>query len=115
MQTYDTTGAAKVLHVDPNTITDLINAGEIPAAKIGRNWVITEEHLTAYLLNAIDKQTSERRDKIEQGNIPKRTASEISQARKKHPRGYRPALPDLPTQLEANNGQTEKSNKQKNI
>lgn len=96
MQTYDTDGAAALLHVDRDTVLQLINAGELPAAKIGRNWVVTEEHLSEYLRCVIDKQTSARRDAVQQGGIPQRTRSEVSNTRRPRKRGEIPDLPDLP-------------------
>lgn len=96
MQTYDADGAANILHVDRDTVLDLINTGDLPAAKIGRSWVIAEDHIAAYLHEVIARQTRERRDAIEQGGAPQRTRSEISQVRKTRKRGVKPDLPPLP-------------------
>lgn len=61
MNTLNTTQAAEVLKVHPNTVESLINEGVIPAAKIGRAWVMMTEHVMKYLENQIIQQTAQRR------------------------------------------------------
>lgn len=59
--TLNTTEAADLLKVHPNTVERLINDGVIPAAKIGRAWVMLKAHVLQYLENKIIQETSVRR------------------------------------------------------
>lgn len=61
MDTLNTTQAAEVLKVHPKTVEDLIHEGFIPAAKIGRAWVMMTAHVMKYLENQIIQQTAARR------------------------------------------------------
>lgn len=60
MQTLNTVEAASVLKVHRKTVEDLINNGTIPAAKIGRSWVMLERDVLAYVTNQISQQTAKR-------------------------------------------------------
>lgn len=60
MSTLDLTGAAKRMYVHENTVVRLITAGEIPAAKIGRAWVMREADIDDYVQRQIDLQTASR-------------------------------------------------------
>lgn len=60
MSTLNTTEAAKALKVHENRVLKLIDDGEIPAAKIGRAWVMLERDVLQYLENQILKQTAQR-------------------------------------------------------
>lgn len=53
--------AAAFLRADRTTVMALIPSGELPAAKIGRPWVILKSDLVDYLRKESAKQTSERR------------------------------------------------------
>jgi excisionase family DNA binding protein len=53
--------AAEALKVHPKTVERLINEGIIPAAKVGRAWVMMTVHVMKYLEDQIIKQTAERR------------------------------------------------------
>lgn len=53
-------GAAEILHVHPKTVEDLIRAGEIPAGKVGRAWVMMTRDVLAYVEKLIISQTAER-------------------------------------------------------
>lgn len=61
MDTLNVKQAAEVLKVHPNTVERLINDGTIPAAKIGRAWVMLKAHVMAYLEDQVMKQTAARR------------------------------------------------------
>ncbi|WP_081311583.1 helix-turn-helix domain-containing protein [Ralstonia pickettii] len=53
-------GAAEILHIHPNTVVDLITNGQIPAAKVGRAWVMMTRDVLAYVERLIIAQTAER-------------------------------------------------------
>lgn len=61
MDTLNIAQAAEVLKVHPKTVEDLIRDGAIPAAKIGRAWVMMTAHVMKYLENEIIQQTAARR------------------------------------------------------
>jgi excisionase family DNA binding protein len=52
--------AADLMNVHPNTVFKLINTGLIPAAKIGRAYVILYKDAMAYIEQLIVRQTSDR-------------------------------------------------------
>jgi hypothetical protein len=53
-------GAAEILHVHPNRVLELIGAGDIPAGKVGRAWVMMTRDVLAYAEKVIINQTAER-------------------------------------------------------
>ena len=55
------TAAAERMCVHANTVLKLIADGEIPAAKIGRAWVMLESDVMNYIEQQIVRQTAERR------------------------------------------------------
>lgn len=61
METLNTTQAAEMLKVHPKTVEDLIHDGTLPAAKVGRAWVMLKEHVLQYLESLIIQQTASRR------------------------------------------------------
>lgn len=61
MPTMNVIEAAETLKVHPKTVEDLIRNGILPAAKIGRAWVMMTEHVMTYLEDQIIKQTAARR------------------------------------------------------
>lgn len=58
--TVNTSGAAEILRVHPKTVEDLIKDGSIPAAKVGRSWVMMTRDVLAYAEKAITEQTAKR-------------------------------------------------------
>lgn len=60
MSTLDISAASKLLCVHPNTFMKLIQSGDIPAAKIGRAYVMMEKDVLDYATKQIIKQTNER-------------------------------------------------------
>lgn len=58
--TLTTTEAAAMLNVHTNTIAKLIESGELPAAKIGRSYVMLYKDVMQYIENMIVRQTAER-------------------------------------------------------
>ncbi len=69
METLNTTQAAEMLKVHPKTVEDLIHDGTIPAAKVGRAWVMLKEHVLQYLGSLIIQQTGRTADiRLVRGN-----------------------------------------------
>lgn len=52
--------AAGLMKVHPDTVCDLINRGVLPAARIGRAYVLLTRDVLEYLENEIIRQTAER-------------------------------------------------------
>lgn len=61
MKTHDLSSASKLLNISTATMQALADSGAVPGAKIGQCWVFDEEDLSAYLREAVRKQTEERR------------------------------------------------------
>lgn len=66
--TLDATGLADKLKIHPDTAKDLLARGEIPAAKIGRAWVVRETDVMDYL----ERQIMEQTGALLAGRSPKR-------------------------------------------
>lgn len=60
MATLDILGAAELLKVHPKTVLDLIHDCVIPAARIGRSYVIMEKDVLDYVEQQIVAQTAKR-------------------------------------------------------
>lgn len=60
MSTCDIHQAADLLKIHPETVLDLIAKCVIPAAKVGRSYVMLESDVLAYLTQQITQQTAER-------------------------------------------------------
>ncbi len=58
--TVDITEAANLLKVHPKTVLDLIQSGALPAAKVGRAYVMLTRDVLAYIERAIIHQTAQR-------------------------------------------------------
>lgn len=58
--TVDVHGAADLMKVHPKTVLDLIGDGAIPAAKVGRSYVMLTKDVLSLIENAIAKQTAAR-------------------------------------------------------
>lgn len=52
--------AAEVLKVHPKTVEGLIREGVIPAAKIGRAWVMLTADVLRYVEDEVTRQTAQR-------------------------------------------------------
>lgn len=52
--------AAALLKVHPETALKIIQAGDIPAAKVGRAWVMMTKDVLSYIQKQIIEQTSNR-------------------------------------------------------
>lgn len=53
-------GAAELMRVHPNRVLELIAAGALPAAKVGRSWVMMTRDVLNYIEKQIIDQTGER-------------------------------------------------------
>ena len=60
MRTFNVQEAADFLKISDQTLRIMAQAGSIPAAKVRRSWVFTDEGLESYLREEILRQTSER-------------------------------------------------------
>lgn len=60
MSTLSLTEAADRCHIHENTMMRLIATGAIPAAKIGRAWVMLAVDVDHYIEQQIIRQTAER-------------------------------------------------------
>lgn len=58
--TVDLQEAAKLMVVHPKTVLDLIKQGVLPAARIGRAFVLMRQDVIDYVEAQIIKQTAER-------------------------------------------------------
>ena len=58
--TLSTVEAAAMLNVHTNNLAKLIDSGELPAAKIGRSYVLLYKDVMQYIENMIVRQTAER-------------------------------------------------------
>lgn len=94
---------AQLLRVDYETARDLLVAGDIPAAKIGRSWVVLLEDAVAYLKEQVQSQTAKRRGTKEApapATEPMPAQVVIPYSLPKRPRGRPlPPLPPLPEAL----------------
>ena len=58
---YTSKEAAEMLRTSPNAILELLDAGEIPAYREGRNWKIPRACLEEYIIRRAEKESEERR------------------------------------------------------
>jgi len=71
--TVDLSGAADLLKVHQKTALDLIHAGAIPAAKVGRAYVMLRQDVLHYIENQILAQTAARMRRPDKPHrLPKR-------------------------------------------
>jgi len=60
MTTLDLQGAASLMKIHPVTLGRMINDGKIPAARIGRAYVLMERDVLGYIERQITAQTAGR-------------------------------------------------------
>lgn len=95
MKTFDANEAALFLKADVTTVRALIDDGKLPAAKIGRAYVMLESDLVEYLAERVREQTSERIERTVGNAIQSRNKSEASRTTRYRRRAL-PVLPELP-------------------
>lgn len=67
--TFDLDAAAEILKLSKYSLGKLAKDGAVPAAKIGKRWVFTDESLAEYLRSEIKKQTEARRGPTEEAKF----------------------------------------------
>lgn len=60
MTTLDLQGAASLMKIHPVTLGRMINDGKIPAARIGRAYVLMERDVLGYIERQITAQTARK-------------------------------------------------------
>lgn len=70
--TVNIVGASEILMVHPQTVRDLINAGKLPAAKVGSAYVLLTKHVLDYAEKVIMTQTADRIRAPRKPRSPKR-------------------------------------------
>jgi len=60
MSTLDLRGAAALMNVHPRTVEAMARDGRLPAAKIGRAYVLMERDVLAFIERQIASQTATR-------------------------------------------------------
>lgn len=78
MKTFTIEQAADFLMVSTDTLGDMAANGIVPAAKIGRSWIFTDEHLENYVRDEVVKQTSLRRGISQEGTRRPKIQSALS-------------------------------------
>lgn len=58
--TTDLQGVAELLKIHPKTALDLIHSGALPAAKVGRAYVLMTKDVLQYAEDLINAQTAQR-------------------------------------------------------
>ena len=71
--TTDLRGAADILKVHPKTMLEIIQSGAVPAAKVGRSYVMLTIDVLSYLEQLLIKQTADRMRGVTKERRPGRT------------------------------------------
>ena len=82
MCTVNVKGAAELMFVDRTRVEDLIRSGDLPAAKIGKSYVMLQKDVLAYIERQIVAQTAERM------GVPQRKKVVIRRRPDFQPEGY---------------------------
>ncbi len=93
--TYSVEEAAEVLKTHRTTVLDLIDSGELGAAKVGKSWCIPEDEVRALVQRRIEEQLADRRAARERTITAASTISPKTLPPLKRARREPPALPDL--------------------
>lgn len=104
-ETFGVEEAGAFLNACRNTILELAATGELPGAKIGREWVFLKSDVVEYLRKKIREQSSQRRSLnaadhiIEKGkqNNPRSIMTSVGQIRRATHRKTPPPLPEVPS------------------
>lgn len=73
MSTLDLRGAAALMNVHPRTVEAMARDGRLPAAKIGRAWVLLQGDVMAFIARQIASQTAARGEGMPAGAARGRT------------------------------------------
>ncbi len=85
-KTFDLAEAAEYLKVHPETVRELVVAGELPAAQVGRSYVMMGSDLTDYLRRQVRAQTQARQAKAEGVKLMEEAAQRPTRARRRRNR-----------------------------
>lgn len=58
--TVDVPGAAELLKIHPETVKKMIHKGELPAAQVGRAYVMLTKDVLDFIENAVIRDTAAR-------------------------------------------------------
>lgn len=58
--TVDVNGAAELMKIHPKSVLDLISSGVLPAARVGRAYVMLSRDVLAHIEEQIIQQTAQR-------------------------------------------------------
>lgn len=89
--TCDVHRAAEIMNVHENTVYELIEACELPAAKLGRGWVILTQDVLRLVTEAIRLQTAARINAKSDGQSSRRTRATRASRPSQKPAGSRTA------------------------
>jgi len=67
--TVDLAGAADLMKIQPNTVVDHIRSGALPAAKIGRAYLMLTSDVMALITRQVAEQTAERMRRVNLPNL----------------------------------------------
>lgn len=59
-ETVDINGAAELLKIHPKTVLDMIGTGELPAARVGRAYVMLRRDVLDHIQRKIISQTADK-------------------------------------------------------
>lgn len=77
--------AAKLVHAPPETLLQYIRRGELMAARIGKNFVITHASLTAFVNMLATRQSMERKARQSQSEHGSASVNSSASARTQPP------------------------------
>lgn len=70
--TVDVPGAAELLKIHPETVKKMIHKGELPAAQVGRAYVMMTKDVLDYIENAVIRETAARMRRPSRSPKPRR-------------------------------------------
>lgn len=99
--------AGAFLNICRNSVLKLADSGELPGAKIGKEWVFLKSDVVDYLKRQIRAQSAARRARFEadtliekgQQNNPRTILTSVAQVPRVNRRKPLPELPPLPQSL----------------
>lgn len=93
--TYGIAGACAYLRVSETSLRDLVESGELPAAKPGRELVFRRQVLDAFL-EKLEREQTEARKAAYQNGLRAKVPTAVSTVRRRVP----PTLPSLPPEAQ---------------
>ena len=70
--TVDVLGAAELMKIHPETVKKMIHKGELPAAQVGRAYVMMTKDILAFIENAVIRETAARMRRPSMSPKPRR-------------------------------------------